>query len=314
MPDPKHTRPTPTVGAHTSDLDSTLAEPQFSGSLLVGSTRRVAAALPALDKVAGVTFAGPAIINDVGTYDPPVEMGGPIRCRPDRITLRINPDRLDSVVISDPSSHGPAMVRMFDNSGGTSHATYLTQTSDELEFGTLRSMSGIPITGESTTTSEITPKTLADWADADQITQFDSILADGGLQRHDALGGLGGRGCTRVESRRVVAAMSQLAVTGVPVTLAVAGGGCVQMRHGQIDGAREHRGSMVVASGACRMMVDFDLVTECWVTKTHGVWGDTSSIELYDRRSHCVLVLTQTGTLPRSAHREWEYLMEGVAA
>lgn len=136
------------------------------------------------------------------------------------------------------------------------------------------------------------PKSPAEWADSDQVTQFDSILADGGLRRHAALAGLGDQECTRVESRRVMAAVSQLAVTGVPVTAAVAGSGCIQLRHAEIDGAREHRGSMVVASGACRMLVDFNRVTECWVTRAHGVWGD----------------------IARAAHREWEYLMESVAA
>ena len=250
MTEPKRKHDHTIEGECVSDLETLLAEPDFAGNVVTGSIRHVGTRLPLLDEVAGVTVAGPVMINDVERYDPPVEMGGPIRCRPNRIALRINPERLDSVVVSDPSTHGPGMMRMFDTSGRTTHVTYLTSRSDQQQFRVLRSMSPSPLSppeGQADSTAGHLPHTLAEWADADQITQFDSILADGGLQRHAALGGLGDRGCTRVESRRVIAAMSQLAVTGVPATLAVAGSGCLQMRQAQIDGAREHRGSMVVA-------------------------------------------------------------------
>jgi putative hemin transport protein len=297
-----------------SDLETLLAEPDFSGNLMTGSVRHIGTRLPLLDEVAGVTVAGPVMINDVASYDPPVESGGPIRCRPGRISLRIDPHRLDSVVVSDPSSHGPGMMRMFDTSGRATHITYVTNRSDHQEFGILRSMSPSPMQATTGVSGNDLPRTAAGWAEADQVTLFDSILDDGGMHRNSALRALGDHGCIRVDTRRVIAAMSQLAITGLPATVAVAGGGCIQMRQAQIDGAREHRGSMVIASDACRMLVDFNLITECWVTRTHGVWGHTSSIELYDRRAHCVLVLTQTGTVARSAHTEWEYMMESVAS
>jgi len=320
-----HDKSNPTCGADrgcccprgqrtTSDLDTLLATPGFAGSLLNSEVATVTRQLPALDKVVGVTVAGPVIMNDVGIHDAPVSMGGPIRTDPSRITLRLNAARLGSALVTDPAAHVPPTLRLFDTDGNTAHATYLTEHSDRLAFESL-SLAGAPdgdlasegdlaadVSGASTPSDVPAPQ-------ADQIAQFDSILDDGGVQRLFSLPAFRENRYTRVESRRVIAALEHAALLGMPMTLATAAPGCIQMRHDQLDGAREHRGQMVLASGGCRAMINFNLATECWITWSQGAWGETGSIEIYDRHAHCALVATQTGTVSAATFEAWDHLL-----
>ena len=119
---------------HTSDLDALLADPQFSGHLLRGNASALGGHLPLLDQIVGVTVAGPVILNDVGVHETPTIMGGPIRCRAGRVSLRLHPDRLGSALVSEPAAQAPPMLRLFDTDGNTAHATYLTEASDRLAF------------------------------------------------------------------------------------------------------------------------------------------------------------------------------------
>ncbi|MFW0784226.1 heme transporter [Gordonia sp. CPCC 206044] len=298
----------------TSDLDALLATPGFAGTLLGADVTSVSRHLPALDHVVGVTVAGPVLMNDVGTHDAPTGIGGPIRCRPSRISLRLNPARLGAAVVTDPAAHVPPTLRLFDADGNTAHATYLTESSDRLAFEALSLTGGYSGAVDRGGRDDAHRATDLDIPPVDQIAQFDSILDDGGTQRLSSLPGYSAIGATRVESRRVIAAIEHAALLGMPMTLATTAAGCVQMRHDRLDGAREHRGSMVVASGSCRTMINFDLVAACWVTWSDGVWGATGSIELYDRHGHCSLVATQTGSVSAETIDAWNQLAHDVAA
>ncbi|NDZ94680.1 heme transporter [Streptomyces sp. SID6673] len=310
----------PRANGSANDLDTLLATPGFSGSLLGSDVTAVAEQLPSLEQVVGVTVAGPVLMNDVGIHELPVGIGGPIRCRPSRISLRLNPARLGSALVTDPAAHVPPTLRIFDASGNTAHASYLTDTSDRLAFeslslatggfdGTTASHHVVGAAPRHDDTAEDRDMPPAD----DQIAQFDAVLEDGGTQRLRSMPGRSEEGFARVESRRVVAAFEHAALLGMPMTIATAAPGCIQMRHDRLDGAREHRGSMVIASGTCRAMINVNLVTECWVTWTDGVWGRTGSIELYDRHARCSFIATQTGSVSAETFEGWNQLVADVA-
>ncbi|MGW0038447.1 heme transporter [Gordonia sp. NPDC003376] len=295
-----------------SDLQALLDTPGFAGTVIDGGVRAAVAALPHLDQVVGVTVAGPVVMNAVGTHHAPEFPGGPLRCGPSRISLRINPARLGTVLITEPAAHLPPTLRWFDADGNTAHATYLTERSDRLAFESiaLATPDGLAVDGEAgpeVDAPAVTPGT--DVPATDQIAQFDSILDDHGVSRRNGLPGLGDQGCALIEPRRVIAALEHAALLGMPMTLAATGPGCVQLHHDHLDGAREHRGQMVLASGGARMMVDFTQLAECWVTRADGVWGPTGSIELYDRRGRCALIATQTGPVAAGVFEGWQQLV-----
>ncbi|MFZ2242252.1 MAG: heme transporter, partial [Gordonia amarae] len=121
----------------TSDLDALLATPGFAGSVLDTPVCELAANLSLLDRVVGVTVAGPVIMNDVGVHSVPGEMGGPLRSDDAHISLRINPARLGKALVTEPAAHVPPTLRIFDADGNTAHATYLTEHSDRLAFEAL---------------------------------------------------------------------------------------------------------------------------------------------------------------------------------
>ena len=303
----------------TSDLDTLLATPGFAGSLLNSEVTSVTGRLPLLDKVVGVTVAGPVIMNDVGVHGTPVTSGGPIRTDPSRITLRLNPDRLGSALVTDPAANVPPTLRLFDATGNTAHATYLTEHSDRLAFEALSlsapdSAEPGPATYTDTDTDTDTDHADVPAPQADQIAQFDSILGDGGVTRMRSLPGYAEHGYARAPSRRVIAALEHAALLGMPMTMATAAPGCIQMRHDQLDGAREHRGQMVIASGSCRAMINFNLAAECWITWSQGVWGRTGSIEIYDRHAQCAMVATQTGSVSAAIFEAWDHLLTDLSS
>ncbi len=304
----------------TSDLDALLATPGVRSSVIDTDVAGLTAQLPLLDQVVGVTVAGPVLMNDVGVHDRPELMGGPIRCRESRISLRLNPERLGRALVTEPSVTVPPTLRLFDVDGNTAHATYLTEHSDRLAFEALSLTHG-PSSDlcdggdiDELMVDEVTrgATTLADTLpapEADQVAQLDSVLADGGAARLTALPRFSDSGYARIDARQAIAGIEHAALMSMPVTLATTAPGCIQMRHDMLGGAREHRGSMVVASSGARAMINFNLISQCWVTWSQGVWGPTGSIELYDRAGHCSMIITQTGSVAGAAHEAWSYLM-----
>lgn len=302
-----------------SDLEILLRTVGFGDSSVNHDVPAVAARLPGLAQVVGVTVAGPVIMNAVGVHDDPVSVGGPIRADSHRIALRLNPSRLSSTLLSDPAAHVPPTLRLFDHRGNTAHATYLTENSDRLAFEALAldgGGAGLDGSGsDSSAQNSSGPQRVSTTASRrdDQVAQLDAILTDGGGARLASLPHLDCRRTVRLETRAAIAALEHAARLGLTVTFATAAPGCMQMRQDRLDGAREHRGQMVLAAGSTRVMVNFDLVGECWVTWPHGVWGRTGSLEIYNRRGECALVVTQTGAQAPAVARAWEHLTTDLA-
>lgn len=289
--------------ARITDLEALLAKPDFSGEAIGGGAAGVAEFLPLLDESVAITVSGPAIMNDVGHYDTPTEMGGPIRTSKNRISLRLNSSRLDAAVATDPDQYLPPTLRLFDEHGYASHATYLTPRSDRLAFEALRSVTTSPMPTERPTDP---------WADSDQISQFDSILADGGVARQAALPSKTSPGNRQIDPTRIAGALEHLAYLELPMTMVTAGAGCMQIHHDHLIAARMTGANLTLASGMCRMMVDLTHVTECWATVTSGVWGPTASIEMYDNRRHCPVLFTQTGATDAVVAGVWEEIVASL--
>lgn len=292
--------------AAITDLEALLARPDFSGARIAGGAAGIAEFLPLLDESVAITVSGPAVMNDVGHYDTPTETGGPIRTAKNRISLRLNTSRLDAAVATDPDQYLPPTLRLFDRRGYASHATYLTPRSDRLAFEALRSVTTAPRPTESSQGD------LGSWADADQISQFDSILADGGVSRQAALPSTASFGSRRIDPARIAGALEHLAYLELPMTMVTAGAGCMQIHHDHLIAARHTGGNLTLASGMCRMMVDLSHITECWATVTSGVWGPTASIEMYDRRRHCPVLFTQTGATDAVVAGVWDEVVASL--
>lgn len=300
--------------AAISDLDALLTKPDFSGGQIGGGAAGVAEFLPLLDETVAITVSGPAVMNDVGHYDVPTEIGGPIRTAKNRISLRMNMSRLHAAVATDPDQYLPPTLRMFDTTGSAAHASYLTPRSDRLAFEALRSVHTRPsytvVPRPRTPVSDA--DALAEWEGADQIQQFDSILADGGMARQAALPALASLGIRQIDPTAIAGALEHLAYLELPMTMVTAGAGCMQIHHDHLIAARMTGGNLTLASGLCRMMVDLTHVRECWATVTSGVRGPTASIELYDRRGHCPVLFTQTGATDSVVAGVWEEIVHSL--
>lgn len=298
-----------------SDLEAFLSAPGFSGSVVDGPIDTVIAALPLLADVVGVTAAGPVITNDVGTHHPPETIDGPLRSAGDGLVLRVNPTALGTVLVTDPSASAPPTVRVFDTEGNSVHVTYLIEGSDRLAFESLSlsRSADVDILDDLALQRQnerpaAAPTPAPEFA-TDQIGLVDSILVDGGVARGAALARLDRPGFVRVSARRVIAALSHASALAMPMTTGTAAPGCLQMHHDVLTGAREHHGSMVIASDAARTMINFNSVAQCWVTSVDGAWGPTSAIEVYDRHGRCCFLATQTGPVSQWTYDAWEQLI-----
>lgn len=171
-----------------SDLDALLARPGFRGGLIDTAPDVVGEMLPLLDDTVAITVAGPVAVNDSGKYSVPTVPGDPLVCTPGLVSLRLNVASLGSVVTTEAEQHIPPTLRIFDIHGSSSHTTYLTPASDRLAFEAMRTA---PSTARETSPPIQTSNTPAFWAEADQLTQLDFILADGGSERRSGLVALG---------------------------------------------------------------------------------------------------------------------------
>ncbi|MFD9679115.1 hypothetical protein ACFWAD_04530 [Rhodococcus sp. NPDC059969] len=294
-----------------SDLDVLLARPGFRGGLIDTAPAIVGELLPLLGDVVAITVAGPVAVNNSGKYAGPTFPGDPLVCTPGLVSLRLNPSALGSVVTTDAEQYLPPTLRMFDAHGSSSHTTYLTPTSDRLAFEAMRAA---PETTRETSPPVQSANTPAFWAEADQLTQLDFILADGGSERRSGLVALGALGYRRIDPHLMAAGMEHLSYHQLPVTTVVAGNGCLQIHRGDLDAAAMFGGTLTLASDTCRTMIDLNGVSECWLTRAHGVHGLTSSIEVYDFRRKCVAVFTQTGPTESAVMGVWEDVMSSISA
>ena len=301
----------------TSDLDTLLATPGFAGTVLDTPVTELAGTLPLLDRVVGVTVAGPVIMNDVGTHCAPVEMGGPLKFDDTHISLRINPRRLGKILVTEPAAHVPPTLRLFDTDGNTAHTTYLTEQSDRLAFEALSLAVPAREDDAGSRDEQMPEPSSASVPDDDQIALFDAMLDDCGTQRLARLtrpDTTAAPRAVRVDSDQVIAALEHASLLGMRVTLCAVATGCLQVRHAVLDGCREHNGTMVIASGTARVMINFNLVEECWISWSQGACGPTGAIELYDRHGRCSFVATQTGPVAPITSEAWDQLISDLAA
>lgn len=297
--------------ARMSDLDALLARPGFRGGLIDTVPGVVGEMLSLLGDVVAITVAGPVAVNDSGKYAVPTVPGDPLVCTPGLVSLRLNPSALGSVVTTDAEQHLPPTLRMFDTHGSSSHTTYLTPASDRLAFEAIRNAADASREANPPIQTSNTP---AFWAEADQLTQLDFILADRGSERRNGLVALGALGYRRIDPHLMAAGMEHLSYQQLPVTTVVAGNGCLQIHRGDLDAVAMFGGTLTLASDTCRTMIDLNGVAECWLTRTHGVHGLTSSIEMYDFRRKCVAVFTQTGPAEPAVMDMWEDVLTSISA
>lgn len=251
---------------------------------LAAGSGLIAAALPALGTVVAVTANDAALLSHTGQYGPPVHPGGALVCGDDQVHLRMNPDVVGYLA--------PRALSLVGTYG--SHRAWLTPMVDHL---VLEGLSLAPA-GEPVAFSP-TDWTTADWDDTDQLDHLDSLTSS----RYEVLPFTGAR---RIDPRVLPYLLAHLVEDGVAFTIAVPGGGCVQLHRGRAAMAEDHGSHFAVIFGAARYALDPLHVSECWATRAHGAAGPTSALEVYDHGRRCVTVLTLTGTVFGPSHDAWE--------
>lgn len=264
--------------------------PKCPAQRLAANSRMLAETLPALGTVVAVTANDAALLAHTGEYGVIAHPGEALVYHADRIGLRIS-----------PRVHGYRTSRaltLLDTFG--THRAYLTPLTDHL---VVEALSAAP----AEVSEAVSPVDwgAVSWGDTDQLDHLDDLSQ----ARYQVL--------PFQDTRRVVPAvvphlLAYLVSEGLPFTVAVPGGGCVQLHRGRAsmaDGANQH---FAVIFGAARYAVDPVQLSECWVTRAHGTSGQTSAIELYDHSRHCVTVLTQTGPVCGHVSKAWEAVVASL--
>lgn len=246
----------------------------------------IAEALPALGTVVAVTTNDGALLSHTGEYLTPALPGEALRCEQDRIALRLNPAAFSDVRLT------PRALKLVGETG--THRAYFTPMSDSL---VIQALQLAPT--RKPEPAEIPDWSTLNWHETDQLTHLDALTA----QRYRVLPFTGAR---QVEARVIGHLLEHLCRMSLPFTVAVPAGGCVQLHRGSAAMIEHTEAHTSVVFGAARYAVDPLMVDEVWVTTSHGSSGQTSAIELYDHRHHCLTVLTQTGPICSHLHQAWE--------
>lgn len=246
----------------------------------------IAEALPALGMVVAVTANNAALLSHTGEYLPAALPGEALRCGDTHVSLRLDPAAISDVRLT------PRALTLGGELG--THRAYFTPTSDSLAVQALQ----LAPTRQPEPAAPLDWSALS-WRDADQITHLDALTPE----RYRVLPFTGAR---QVKTAVVPYLLEHLCRTSLPFTVAVTGGGCVQLHRGAAALVEQAETHTSVVFGAARYAVDPSAIGECWVTRTHGATGSTSAVELYDHSHRCVTVLTQTGPICPHLHQAWE--------
>lgn len=138
------------------------------------------------------------------------------------------------------------------------------------------------------------PPTITDGQGVDQLGLVDQVLVDGGFALHRALHH-GPRLACRIESGFVADLLRRLCRHGLPLTLAVPRGGCLQTHTGFVDHVEPRDGVVGVVAGPAHFAYGPGDVAEVWVVHTHGVQGPTPVVALMSRSGRCLALLAQLG-------------------
>lgn len=253
---------------------------------IAAGPRALAQALPALGLVVSATTNHAAVLSHTGEYLPPALPGDLLRCDDRGIGIRLGTGPIEQVLAV------PRAITLCDSAG--THRAYLTPLSDPMVTAALAVAPAEPFAA-----APVTDWTALDWRAADQITHLDALTP----QRYRVLPFTGAR---RVDPRVVPQLLAHLTTLKLPYTLAVPGGGCVQLHRGHAEDVEFGGGRCAVVYGAARLSVDMASVAECWLTSGLGAAGPTTAVELYDREHRCAAVLTQTGPVCSHLYQAWE--------
>ncbi len=251
---------------------------------LNAGSREIGAALPALGTVVSCTANDAALLSHTGEYATPAHPGEALICGQEQINVRLGVDVTGYLT--------PQALTLTDTFG--THRAYLTPMSDPLA---VKGLSLAPRGPQVPFTAE--DWMVVDWNHTDQIDHLDS-LSD---ERYRVLPFTGAR---KIDPRVLPHLLVYLVEQHVEYTVAVPGGGCVQLHRGRAALADTSGPAVAVIFGAARYALDPVQVGECWVSTLHGAAGPTAAIEIYDRSRRCITVLTLTGSVCGHTYDAWQ--------
>lgn len=257
---------------------------------LNAGSREIGAALPALGTVVSSTANDAALLSHTGEYAPPAHPGEALACDQEQISVRLG---------ANVTGYLTPQALTLTGTFGT-HRAYLTPMSDHL---VVKGLSLAPRGPQVAFTSE--DWVGVNWNDTDQIDHLDSLT----MQRYQVLPFTGAR---KIDPRVLPHLLVYLVEQNVEYTVAVPGGGCVQLHRGRAAMADTSGPAVAVIFGAARYALDPVRVGECWVTSLHGAAGPTAAIEMYDHDRRCVTVLTLTGSVCGHTHDDWQAIAKSL--
>lgn len=259
---------------------------------IVAGPRAIAEALPALGTVVAVTANDAALLSHTGEYLEPSLPGDALSCDDEYVALRLNPALVRDAFLA------PRGLTIVGDTG--THRAYLTPLSDRLTVSALElapaaAPEAFPVTDWSNVS----------WGDTDQLTHLDALTPG----RYRVLPFTGAR---TINSGVVPHLLAHLVDVDMPFTVAVPGGGCVQLHRGHAAMVEQAGAHIAVIFGASRYAMDPVFIAESWVTQAYGTQGLTSSVELYDHSHRCVTAITQTGPITARLHQAWEHMVASL--
>lgn len=255
---------------------------------LNAGSREIGAALPALGTVVSCTANDAALLSHTGEYASPAHPGEALACGAELINVRLGAD-----VVGYLAPQALTLTAAGGAGFGT-HRAYLMPISDPL---VVKSLSLAPRGPEIAYTAEDWLGVC--WNDTDQIDHLDSLTAE----RYRVLPFTGAR---KIDPRVLTHLLVYLVEQQVEFTVAVPGGGCLQLHRGSAAMADTSGPAVALVFGAARYALDPVQVAECWVSTLHGPSGPTAAIEIYDHSRQCVTVLTLTGSVCGDTYDAWQ--------
>ncbi|WP_078327213.1 ChuX/HutX family heme-like substrate-binding protein [Mycobacteroides salmoniphilum] len=259
---------------------------------IVAGPRAIAEALPALGTVVAVTANDAALLSHTGEYLDPSFPGDALSCDDEYVALRLNPALVRDAFLA------PRGLTIVGDTG--THRAYLTPLSDPLTVSALElAPAADPEAFPVTDWSDVS------WRDTDQLTHLDALTTG----RYRVLPFTGAR---TIDSEVVPHLLAHLVDVDMPFTVAVPGGGCIQLHRGHAAMVEQAGAHIAVIFGASRYAMDPVFIAESWVTQAYSTHGLTSSVELYDHSHRCVTAITQTGPITARLHQAWEHMVASL--
>ncbi|WP_271983318.1 hypothetical protein [Pseudoclavibacter terrae] len=321
-------------------LDRLLASPHTMLRKVALTPEVLACGLVALGAATATTRNEACTVHQIGSYDLPSACGGALMQPSAWITLRLRPSLLGAAVVaqdevptgsrpgagvrSGPGAGAGALpsLSVFSRDGDLVHRVIVHSEEDaELLFGLGRSRGPSDVQLANVRLSSLG---AVGWREGDQLAQLDAMFGEGARDRHAALTGRGAgaarevRGAGRVGSSRrvdatlVAAVFEHLSSVGLPVCAGVPSSAVLQLSAGRVHLVERVGTLLVVSLGHGVVELDLAAVRSCLLVTSWGPHGPTSTLEVYDARSECVVVLTQLGIVGTGTHRAWEQVLESL--